>query len=96
MANVVTLPRFYERKEIKMTKIFIAIANHYSDVDTSSHVIGVFSTKALAIRAAVKAWREDAFFGWHIKESQLDSTSSNIIKLSEGEIESALIGCENV
>lgn len=76
-----------------MTKLYITVGNHRADFDTSSHVIGVYSSQALAIRAGVKA---EGIFAWYIEESDLDSGSCRRIEILEAEVEAALKGDENV
>lgn len=53
--------------------VFVAVANHCADADTSSHVIGVYASKAAAEEAGVKAYENGGFYSWHIEEHELCS-----------------------
>lgn len=76
-----------------MTKtVFITVGNHFMEYDTSSHVIGVYSSKALAIRAGMKA---EGIVSYYVEESDLDSGSCRRIEISGADVDAALKGEEN-
>lgn len=56
-----------------MKTLFVVLANHCADVDTSSYVIGVYLDKAHAVEAGRNAWEEGGFFSWKIEEHELCS-----------------------
>lgn len=56
-----------------MKTLFIVLANNCADVDTSTHVIGVYSSKAAAEEAGIKAYENGGFYSWKIEEHELCS-----------------------
>lgn len=76
-----------------MTKtIFITVGNDTMDYYPTSHVIGVYSSKVLAMRAGMKA---EGIWSWYVEESDLDSGSCRRLELSDADFESARKGEEN-
>ena len=56
-----------------MKTVFVVVANHCADSDTSSSVIGVYSSKAAAEEAGIKAYENGGFYSWKIEEHELCS-----------------------
>jgi hypothetical protein len=61
---------------MKVKKVYTVICKWYADLESPTHIVGVYSTKKKANSAAFQWWQKEGknwgYFGWTVEEKDLD------------------------